>query len=90
MTCQWIRDHHNIILTGPTGAGESYISCALAHRACMEGHTAMYSRAPRLFGEFAVARGDGSYAKLMKSIARTHLLIIDVTGRFKTRHSGSV
>jgi len=79
-TCQWIREHHNIIITGPTGAGKSYISCALAHRACIEGYTAMYSRAPRLFGELAVARGDGRYAKLMKSIARANLLIIDDWG----------
>jgi len=79
-TCRWIRDHHNLIITGPTGAGKSYISCALAHRACIEGYTAMYSRAPRLFSELAVARGDGRYAKLMKSIARTNLLIIDDWG----------
>jgi len=79
-TCQWIRDHHNIIITGPTGAGKSYIPCALAHRACIEGYTAMYSRVPRLFGELAVARGDGRYAKLMKSIAKTNLLIIDDWG----------
>lgn len=79
-TCQWIRDRHNLIITGPTGAGKSYISCALAHRACIEGYTAMYSRAPRLFGELAVARGDGRYAKLMKTIARTNLLIIDDWG----------
>ena len=79
-TCRWIRDHHNIIVTGPTGVGKSYISCALAHRACVEGYTAMYFRAPRLFGELAVARGDGRYARLMNSISRVQLLVIDDWG----------
>lgn len=79
-SCQWVRDHNNIILTGPTGAGKSFISCALAHRACLEGYTAVYYRAPRLFQDLSVARGDGRYGKLINSIARIQLLVIDDWG----------
>lgn len=79
-TCQWIRDHHNVIITGPTGAGKSFVSCALAHRACLEGFTAAYFRAPRLFQDLSVARGDGRYGRLMNAISRTQLLIIDDWG----------
>jgi len=79
-SCQWVRDHNNIILTGPTGAGKSFISCALAHRACLEGYTVIYYRAPRLFQDLSVARGDGRYGKLINSIARSQLLVIDDWG----------
>lgn len=79
-TCRWIKDRHNVIVTGPTGAGKSFISCALAHRACLEGYTAVYYRAPRLFQELSVARGDGLYARLMSAISRAHLLVIDDWG----------
>lgn len=79
-SCQWVRDHNNILLSGPTGAGKSFISCALAHRACLEGYTALYYRAPRLFQELSIARGDGRYGKLINSIARAQLLVIDDWG----------
>lgn len=45
--CQWIRTHHNCLITGPTGVGKSYLACALAHKACREGYTALYLRASR-------------------------------------------
>ncbi|OGP14198.1 MAG: AAA family ATPase [Deltaproteobacteria bacterium GWA2_55_10] len=79
-TCRWIKDRHNVIITGPTGAGKSFISCALAHRACLEGYAVAYYRAPRLFQELSVARGDGRYARLMNAISRVHLLVIDDWG----------
>ena len=79
-TCNWIRERLNMIITGPTGVGKSYIGCALAHRACMEGYSALYFRAPRLFQELAVAKGDGRYAKLMNSIAKSDLIVIDDWG----------
>jgi DNA replication protein DnaC len=78
--CQWIRDHLNVLVTGPTGVGKSFIACALGHRACLEGFKVFYARAPRLFGELEVARGDGRYVKLMNTIAKSHLLIIDDWG----------
>lgn len=78
--CQWLKEAHNILITGPCGVGKSFISCALAHKACLHGYSARYLRAPRLFQNFAIAKGDGSYLKLMKSFAKTQLLIIDDWG----------
>lgn len=78
--CRWIGDHLNIILTGSTGVGKSFIACALAHRACLEGFKALYFRSSRLFSDLAVAKGDGRYNKLMSSIAKTDLLVIDDWG----------
>lgn len=79
-TCQWIRDHHNLIITGPTGVGKTYLACALAQKACRDGYSALYLRLPRLFQELALAKGDGSYAKLMQSFAKTHVLLLDDYG----------
>lgn len=79
-SCQWIRNHNNILVSGPTGAGKTFISCALAHRGCLEDYTALYFRAPRLFQDLSLARGDGRYKKLINSIARTQLLVIDDWG----------
>jgi DNA replication protein DnaC len=76
----WIKEHHNLLLTGPTGTGKSYISCALAHKACLEGYSARYVRIPRLFQELSVAKGDGRYTKLMTDLAKTDLLILDDWG----------
>lgn len=75
--CAWIRQHHNCIVTGPTGAGKTYIACALGHRACREGFSVQYHRVTRLFGELAQAKGDGRYPKLMNALAKTDLLILD-------------
>lgn len=79
-TCEWIRNHHNVIITGPTGIGKSYLAEALAHKACREGLSAVYYRCPRLFRELAIAKGDGSYLKLLNKIARMDLLVIDDWG----------
>ncbi|MCK4995172.1 MAG: ATP-binding protein, partial [Candidatus Omnitrophica bacterium] len=62
------------------GVGKSFIACALAQRACLEGYTALYVRAPRLFEDIAIARGDGRYSRLMNSLAKTNLLVIDDWG----------
>jgi len=78
--CQWIKNNHNVIITGPTGIGKSYLAEALTNKACREGCTARYYRAPRLFQELAMARGDGSYAVLLQKLAKTDLLIIDDWG----------
>jgi DNA replication protein DnaC len=79
-TGQWLKDHLNVLITGPCGVGKSFIACALSHKACLLGHTALYVRAPRLFNDLALAKGDGRYQRLMKSLARTNLLIVDDWG----------
>src|SRR5262249_19454942 len=79
-TGQWIKEHHNLLLTGSTGTGKSYISCALAHKACLENYSARYVRIPRLFQELSVSKHDGRYTKLMTDFAKTDLLILDDWG----------
>lgn len=79
-TCQWIADKLNVLITGPTGVGKSFLACALAHQACREGHTVLYYRLPRLFAELAVAKADGRYPKLLNKLARTHLIVLDDWG----------
>jgi DNA replication protein DnaC len=79
-SCQWIRARHNCLITGPTGVGKSYLACALAHKACREGYTALYLRASRLFEDLSLARGDGRYRKLLAKYARLDLLVLDDWG----------
>lgn len=82
-TCAWIKEHHNLVITGLTGVGKSYLACALAHKACLEGYTSLYTRAPRLFGELETAKADGRYQKVLQSFAKVDLLIIDDWGLSK-------
>ncbi len=79
-SCKWISDRQNVIITGATGVGKSYLACALAHKACLEGFKARYHRASRMFRELRAAHGDGSYAKLVNALAKFHLLVIDDWG----------
>jgi DNA replication protein DnaC len=74
---QWVRSHQNILVTGPTGAGKSYLGCALAQKACRDGHTTVYQRLPRLLNELAVARHDGRYNKLMAPLIKCEVLVLD-------------
>jgi len=78
--CQWIREHHNVILVGATGTGKTYLACALAHKACLEGFSAAYIRLPRLFQELLIAKGDGRYSKLIQQLAKLDVLILDDWG----------
>lgn len=79
-TCQWIRDRHNVLITGPTGIGKTWIACALGQQACRQGFTALYLRLPRLLQEWPIAKGDGRYVKLMATLAKTDVLILDDWG----------
>jgi len=76
-TCAWIQERHNLVITGPTGIGKSYLACAFVERACRKGFNAYYVRAPRLLRQLTVAKGDGTYGRLLSRLARLHLLAID-------------
>jgi DNA replication protein DnaC len=76
----WIDQHQNLIVIGPTGVGKSWIACALAHTACRNDRSVLYHRVPRLFDALALSRGDGRHARLLKAIARVELLILDDWG----------
>jgi DNA replication protein DnaC len=82
-TCQWVKEHLNILITGPTGVGKTWIACALAHKACREGYTAGYLRLPRLLQDMAIAKGDGRYPKLLATLAKTDVLVLDDWGLAK-------
>lgn len=76
-TGQWLREHHNILITGPAGVGKSYLACALAQQACRLGFSARYLRLARMLEDLAVARADGSYGKRLASLAKVDVLVID-------------
>jgi len=78
--CQWVRDHDNVLISGATGTGKSYLACALAHSACRNGLSTRFYRFSRLLGELALARADGSYAKLLDRLAKAQLLVLDDFG----------
>ena len=79
-TCQWVKNHEAVLITGATGLGKTWLACALAHQACREGYTALYVRVPRLLHSLTLARADGSYVRELTRMARTDLLILDDWG----------
>ena len=77
---QWIPKHLNLLITGPTGCGKTYIACALAHTACLNGFAAKYYRLPRLWQELKIAKANGSYGNLLSQMAKIDLLLLDDWG----------
>lgn len=80
LLCDWIHKAQNLLLTGPCGSGKTYIACALGHQACLKGYSAKYYRLSRLILALTQAKADGSYSKLLKTLANFNLLIIDDWG----------
>jgi len=76
-TCAFVREAHNLIIMGATGAGKSYLACAFGIEACKNFFTVRYVRLPEMLYELAIARGDGSYRKIMKAYRKVDLLILD-------------
>jgi DNA replication protein DnaC len=77
---QWIKEAQNVLIIGPTGVGKTYLACALAHRACLQGYKTLYFRLPRLLQELAISKADGRYGKILKTLSKTQLLAIDDWG----------
>jgi DNA replication protein DnaC len=69
-----------LIIEGPTGVGKSWLACALGHKACRDNRSVLYQRAPKMFADLALARGDGRYPRLMRAIGGVKLLILDDWG----------
>lgn len=74
---QWVKNRHNILITGPTGAGKSYLACALAQKACRDGHSSLYQRLPKLLQDITISRLDGRYNKIMLPLVKCEVLILD-------------
>jgi DNA replication protein DnaC len=77
---RWIEEAQNLIIEGPTGVGKSWLACALGHKACRDNRSVLYQRAPKMFTDLALARGDGRYPRLMRAIGGVKLLILDDWG----------
>jgi len=73
----WVSNHHGVMVVGPTGVGKTFIACALANSAIRHGHSALYVRVPRLLDDLSVARADGRFARVMSTLARTDIVILD-------------
>jgi DNA replication protein DnaC len=80
LSCNWIRKRQNVLISGPTGVGKTFLACALAHKACREGFRTLYLRSPQFFYQIALARADGSYGSLMKRFSKAYLLVLDDLG----------
>lgn len=77
---QWLNQHFNLLITGSTGCGKTYIACALAHRACLNGFTSRYYRLPRLWQELKIAKANGTYLSWLSQLAKIDCLILDDWG----------
>lgn len=84
-TCQWLDEHQNVLVTGPTGVGKTFFICALGQLACRRGYRVLYRRTPRFIDELTMARADGTLPRLLAKLARFNLLILDDWGLAKLR-----
>ena len=78
--CRWVAEHENVVISGATGLGKTWLGCALANKACREGYSAIYARLPRLFHALQIARADGSYMKELSNMAKADVLVLDDLG----------
>jgi DNA replication protein DnaC len=76
-TCRWLKDKRNLVLTGPTGVGKTFLASALTHKACQEGFSARYLRLPRLLADLEIAKAEGGYRGKLASLARVDLIVLD-------------
>jgi DNA replication protein DnaC len=74
---RFVVSHHNVVVTGATGCGKSFLACALANAAIRHGHTALYVRTPRLLDDLSLGRADGRYGRQLAAMARVSLLVLD-------------
>jgi DNA replication protein DnaC len=79
-TSRWIAEHRNLLVTGPCGVGKSWLSCALAQKACRDGYAVHYARVPRLFADLDLAHGDGRFPRLFRMLVKVDLLVLDDWG----------
>ena len=89
-TCQWITEHLNCLISGPTGIGKTWLACALAHKAAREGYRVLYARLPKLFTALDLGRADGRYPTIMKPLAKAELLVERETPRLCRGGSSSL
>lgn len=87
-TCTWAAEHRNVIVTGATGVGKTYVACALAQQCCRRGLRTLYWRMSRLLDELGLARADGTYPKLLARLARFDVLVLDDWGLPKLTENG--
>jgi DNA replication protein DnaC len=80
ITCDFIRHHHNLLITGLTGCGKSWLACAIGQQACRQGLSVKYIRVAKLIEELRIAHADGSYIAILNQFAKTDLLILDDFG----------
>src|SRR6201997_4886345 len=85
-TSRWVTDHRNLLVTGPCGVGKSWLSCALAQKACRDGYSVHYARVPRLFADLDLAHGDGRFARLFRMLVKIDLLVLDDWGPDRLSH----
>ncbi|MGH7015420.1 MAG: ATP-binding protein, partial [Stellaceae bacterium] len=75
-TSRWVAEHRGLLVTGPCGVGKSWLSCALAQKACRDGYTVHYARVPRLFADLDLAHGDGRFTRLFRMLVKVDLLVL--------------